>query len=57
VLWPQGFGGGVDVVAAAITLGAAIALFVLKRSVIQVVVGCAVAGLAITVLAPSGFGL
>jgi len=57
VLWPQGFGGGVDVVAAAITLGAAIALFGLKRSVIQVVVGCAVAGLAITVLAPSGFGL
>jgi chromate transporter len=57
VLWPQGFGGGVDVVAAAIALGAATALFGFKRSVIQVVVGCAVAGLAIKAIASVGFGL
>jgi chromate transporter len=50
VLWPQGFGGGVDVAAALIAVGAAIALLTLKRSVIQVVVGCAFAGLAIKVL-------
>jgi len=57
VLWPQGFGGGVDVVAAAIALGAATALFGFKRSVIQVVVACAVAGLAIKTLILGGFGL
>jgi chromate transporter len=57
VLWPQGFGGQVDVVAAAIALGAAIALLRFKRSVIQVVLGCAVAGLAIKSLALAGFGL
>lgn len=57
VLWPQGFGGEVDAVAAAIALGAAIALLRFNRSVIQVVVGCAVAGLAIKSLALAGFGL
>jgi len=57
VLWPQGFGSTIDVVAAAIALCAAIALFGFKRSVIKVVVGCAVAGLVIKVLTPSGFGL
>jgi chromate transporter len=57
VLWPQGFGGGVDVVAAAIALGAATALFGFKRSVIQVIVGCAVAGLAIKALTSGGLGL
>jgi chromate transporter len=51
VLWPQGFGSGVDMAAALIAVGAAIALLILKRSVIQVVVGCAVAGLAIKALA------
>jgi chromate transporter len=45
VLWPQGFEGAIDVVAAAITLGAAVALFGFKRSVIQVVVACALIGL------------
>jgi len=57
VLWPKGFGGGVDVVAAAIALGAATALFGFKRSVIQVIVGCAVAGLAIKALTSGGLGL
>jgi chromate transporter len=50
VLWPQGFGGTIDVVAAAIALCAAIALIKFKRSVIQVVAACAVAGLAIKLL-------
>ena len=57
VFWPQGFGGTIDVVAAAIALGAAIALFGFKRSVIQVVVACAVAGLAIKALTLGDFGL
>jgi chromate transporter len=51
VLWPQGLGGEVDMTAALIAVGAAIALLTLKRSVIQVVVGCAVAGLAIKAVA------
>jgi chromate transporter len=51
VLWPQGLGGEVDRTAALIAVGAAIALLTLKRSVIQVVVGCAVAGLAIKAVA------
>ena len=45
VLWPQGFEGAIDVVATAIALGAAIALFGFKRSVIQVVVACGLIGL------------
>jgi chromate transporter len=51
VLWPRGFEGAIDVVATAIALGAAIALFGFKRSVIQVVVACGLAGLAIKALA------
>jgi chromate transporter len=51
VLWPQGLGGEVDMTAALIAVSAAIALLTLKRSVIQVVVGCAVAGLAIKAVA------
>jgi chromate transporter len=45
VLWPRGFEGTIDPVATAIALGAAIALFGFKRSVIQVVVACALIGL------------
>ena len=45
VLWPRGFEGAIDVVATAIALGAAIALFGFKRSVIQVVVACGLIGL------------
>jgi chromate transporter len=50
VLWPQGISGRLDWVAGAIALGAAVALFRFKRSVIQVIVGCGILGLAISLL-------
>ncbi len=42
VLWPQGFTGVFDWVAALIALLAAITLFYFKRSVIEVIAACAV---------------
>jgi len=53
VLWPQGFGGEFDWPSASIALGAAVALFRYKRSVIQVLIGCALAGLAVWLTAAS----
>ncbi len=53
VLWPRGFGGEFDWPSASIALGAAVALFRYKRSVIQVLIGCALAGLAVWLTAPS----
>ena len=50
VLWPQGFAGHFDGVAALIALLAATALFRFKFSVIQVIAGCAVLGLIIKFL-------
>lgn len=50
VLWPQGFAGHFDWPSALIALGAAVALFRFKRGVIQVLVGCALAGLAVHLL-------
>lgn len=50
VLWPQGFAGSFDWPAALIAFGAAVALFHFKRGVIQVLLGCALAGLAIHLL-------
>ncbi len=47
VLWPQGYAGALDGVAAIIALGAAIALFHFKRGVIEVIAGCAVIGLGV----------
>lgn len=55
VLWPQGLGDGglpesvrlLDAPALALTLAAAIALFHFKRSVMQVIAGAALAGLAL----------
>lgn len=47
VLWPAGLAGRFDWVSALIALAAAIALFQYKRSVIQVIAGCAVLGLLI----------
>jgi chromate transporter len=47
VLWPTGFGGGVDVVSALMALGAAVALFGFKRNVIHVIAACAVVGLLV----------
>ena len=45
VLWPQGFSGVFDVISATIALAAAVALFRFKRSVTEVIIACAVAGL------------
>jgi chromate transporter len=45
VLWPQGFSGSFEWRSALIALVAAIALFHFKRSVIEVIAGCAVLGL------------
>ena len=55
VLWPQGLGDGslpeawhrLDLAALALTLAAALALFRFKRSVMQVIAGAALAGLAL----------
>ncbi len=46
VLWPSGFSGGLDFVAAVIALGAAVALFRFKANVIHVIAVCAGLGLA-----------
>lgn len=50
VLWPEGFAGSFDWPSALITVGAAVALFRFKRGVIQVLLGCALVGLAIHLL-------
>jgi chromate transporter len=50
VLWPQGFAGPFDVVSALIAAAAAVALFRYKLGVIAVLAGCAVIGLAATLL-------
>jgi chromate transporter len=50
VLWPRGFSGHFDWPSALIALAAAVALFRFKRGVIQVLVGCALAGLAVHLL-------
>lgn len=50
VLWPKGFGGSFDGVSALIALGAAVALFRLKRNVIHVIAASAVAGLLVQFL-------
>ncbi|TAL14938.1 MAG: chromate efflux transporter [Aquabacterium sp.] len=47
VLWPHGFGDGFDWVAAAITLGAAVALFRFKLGVLPLIGGSALLGLAL----------
>jgi chromate transporter len=48
VLWPQGFAGAFDGVAALIALGAAIALFRYQRKVPHVIAACALAGLLLS---------
>ncbi|MCQ4297644.1 chromate efflux transporter [Pseudomonas stutzeri] len=50
VLWPQGFAGSFDWPSALITLSAAVALFRFKRGVIQVLLSCALVGLAVHLL-------
>lgn len=50
VLWPAGLAGHFDWVSALIAIAAALALFVYKRNVIHVIVGCAVVGLLLKTL-------
>jgi chromate transporter len=50
VLWPTGFSGSLDWPSALIAIAAAIALFHYKRGVIQVLVACALVGLAVHLL-------
>ena len=50
VLWPQGFAGAFDWVSALIAMAAAVALFRFKRSVIQVLMACALIGLVVYLL-------
>ena len=50
VLWPEGFSGRFDWPSALLTLGAALALFVWRRGVIQVLLACAAVGLAVHLL-------
>ncbi len=52
VLWPQGFGGHFDAVSALIALAAAVALFRFKVGVLPLLAGCALVGLAVTLLRP-----
>jgi len=52
VLWPDGFAGHIDLIAAAITLVATGELLRFRRSVMQVLLACAVLGLAATLLKP-----
>lgn len=50
VLWPNGFSGQLDWPSALIAIAAAIALFRFKRGVIEVLMGCALIGLAVHLL-------
>jgi chromate transporter len=50
VLWPQGFSGHLDWPSLLIAVAAAIALFRFKRSVIQVLLTCALVGLVVHLL-------
>jgi chromate transporter len=47
VLWPQGFGGRFDVVAAALGAAAAVALFRYKVGVLRLILACGAAGLVL----------
>jgi len=50
VLWPNGFSGHLDWPSLLIAIAAAIALFRFKRGVIEVLIGCALIGLAVHLL-------
>ena len=52
VLWPHGFAGHFDAVSALIAVAAAVALFRYKVGVMPLLGGCAMLGLAVTLLAP-----
>ena len=53
VIWPGGIASEPDLVAALLTLAAAIALLGFKVSVVRVILACAIAGLIITYALPS----
>ena len=50
LLWPEGFAGAFDVRSALIAVGATVALFNYKRSVMEVIGLCALVGLAIKLI-------
>jgi len=50
VLWPNGFSGRFDLISAALTTAAVLALFLFKRKMMEVLLGCAVLGLTVTAL-------
>lgn len=50
LLWPMGFDGALDVRSALIAIGAAVALFKYKRSVMEVIALCALVGLAVKLI-------
>jgi chromate transporter len=52
VLWPKGFGGPFDAVSALTVVGASIALFRFKVSLMTLIAACAVLGLAAQYLRP-----
>ncbi len=52
VLWPRGWNGAFDWIAASIAVAAAMALFRFKRNVIHVIAACAVAGLVVSWAVP-----
>jgi chromate transporter len=50
LLWPEGFAGAFDVRSALMAIGAAVALFKYKRSVMEVITLCALVGLAMQLI-------
>jgi chromate transporter len=56
VLWPNGFGGGLDWPSLVIAITAAIALFRFKRGVIQVLLSCGVVGLLVHMVRNGDWG-
>ena len=56
VLWPNGFGAGLDWPSLVIAIAAAIALFHFKRGVIQVLLSCGVVGLLVYVVRNGHWG-
>ena len=50
VLWPAGFSGTFDWIAAVVALAAGLALFAFRRSVMEVIAACAITGLLVRTL-------
>ncbi|MNJ24749.1 putative chromate transport protein [compost metagenome] len=56
VLWPNGFGAGLDWPSLVIAIAAAIALFHFKRGVIQILLSCGVVGLLVYIVRNGHWG-